>query len=54
MPVLELTDEQVIALVQQLPEKQKHRMLAAQSLIESLALISADPIFDGYGVTRLW
>ena len=30
------------------------RMLAAQSLIESLAPISADPIFDVYGVTRLW
>jgi PIN domain nuclease of toxin-antitoxin system len=30
------------------------RMLAAQSLIESLPLISADPIFDAYGVTRLW
>src|SRR5437660_12895428 len=30
------------------------RMLAAQSLIESLPLISADPIFDAYGTTRLW
>jgi PIN domain nuclease of toxin-antitoxin system len=30
------------------------RMLAAQSLIESLPLISADGVFDAYGVTRLW
>ena len=30
------------------------RMLAAQSLIDSLPLISADPIFDAYGTTRLW
>ena len=27
MPVLELTDEQVIALVRQLPEEQKQRVL---------------------------
>ena len=27
MPVLELTDEQVIALVEQLPEEQKKRLL---------------------------
>jgi PIN domain nuclease of toxin-antitoxin system len=30
------------------------RMLAAQSLIEPLPLISADAIFDAYGTTRLW
>jgi hypothetical protein len=29
MPVLELTDEQVIALIRQLPEEQKKRALAA-------------------------
>lgn len=31
MPVLELTDEQVIALVEQLPEDQKQRLLARLS-----------------------
>jgi PIN domain nuclease of toxin-antitoxin system len=30
------------------------RMLAAQSLVESLPLISADTVFDAYGTTRLW
>ena len=30
------------------------RMLAAQTLIEKLTLVSNDPIFDLYGVTRLW
>jgi hypothetical protein len=28
MPILELTDEQVIALVEQLPEPQRQRLLA--------------------------
>jgi hypothetical protein len=31
MPVLELTDEQVIALVEQLPEEQRKRVLAELS-----------------------
>lgn len=31
MPTLELTDEQVIALLQQLPEEQKRRILAQLS-----------------------
>ena len=30
------------------------RMLAAQSIHESLHLISRDEVFDHYGVTRLW
>jgi PIN domain nuclease of toxin-antitoxin system len=30
------------------------RILIAQSLIESLAIISADAAFDRYGVKRLW
>jgi PIN domain nuclease of toxin-antitoxin system len=30
------------------------RMLVAQSLIETIPLLSADPIFDSYGITRLW
>ena len=30
------------------------RWLAAQALIEDLILVSNDPIFDQYGVNRLW
>jgi len=30
------------------------RMLVAQAIIDSLELVSADGIFDQYGVTRLW
>ena len=30
------------------------RLLAAQALSESVELISADPIFDQYGVVRRW
>jgi PIN domain nuclease of toxin-antitoxin system len=30
------------------------RLLVAQALIEKLPLVSADAIFDQYGVTRLW
>jgi len=30
------------------------RMLAAQSLVETMPLVSADAVFDAYGVTRLW
>ena len=30
------------------------RMLAAQALVEDIPLVSADPIFDAYGVTRIW
>jgi PIN domain nuclease of toxin-antitoxin system len=30
------------------------RMLIAQSQCEGLPLVSNDPIFDDYGVTRLW
>jgi PIN domain nuclease of toxin-antitoxin system len=30
------------------------RLLAAQSLSEDLPLVSADPVFDGYGVRRIW
>jgi PIN domain nuclease of toxin-antitoxin system len=30
------------------------RMLVAQSLVERFPLVSADPVFDRYGVTRLW
>jgi len=30
------------------------RLLIAQALVERLPLISADPLFDAYPVTRLW
>ena len=30
------------------------RMLAAQSLVEGMPLVSADVIFDAYAVQRLW
>ena len=30
------------------------RLLAAQALGEALPLVSADPVFRRYGVTRLW
>jgi PIN domain nuclease of toxin-antitoxin system len=30
------------------------RLLAVQAQLEGMSLISADPIFDQYGVTRLW
>jgi PIN domain nuclease of toxin-antitoxin system len=29
-------------------------MLAAQALIEQLPIVSGDPVFDAYRVTRLW
>ena len=30
------------------------RLIIAQSLMENMAVVSADAAFDGYGVTRLW
>lgn len=30
------------------------RLLIAQSTIESMPIVSVDPVFDQYGVTRLW
>ena len=30
------------------------RMLIAQALLGELTVVSADPVFDRYGVTRLW
>ncbi len=30
------------------------RMLIAQALVETLAVVGIDPVFDQYGVTRLW
>jgi PIN domain nuclease of toxin-antitoxin system len=30
------------------------RMLVAQSMVEALPLVSADPALDAYGISRLW
>ena len=30
------------------------RLIAAQSIVESLGLVSADPAFDSLGVRRIW
>jgi PIN domain nuclease of toxin-antitoxin system len=30
------------------------RLIAATARVESLSLVSADPVFDTYGLTRLW
>jgi PIN domain nuclease of toxin-antitoxin system len=30
------------------------RMLIAQARVESMPIVSADPLFDAYGTTRLW
>ncbi len=30
------------------------RLLIAQALVEQMAIVSADPLFDLYGVQRLW
>jgi PIN domain nuclease of toxin-antitoxin system len=31
-----------------------NRLIAATALVEGLTLVSADSVFDAYGVTRLW
>jgi PIN domain nuclease of toxin-antitoxin system len=46
-----------IAVVARLPLHHKDpfdRMLIAQSMAEELPIISADAVFDAYGVQRLW
>lgn len=30
------------------------RLLVAQAIVEQITLVSNDPLFDQYGVTRLW
>jgi PIN domain nuclease of toxin-antitoxin system len=30
------------------------RLLVAQALTEGILIVSADPVLDAYGVTRLW
>ena len=45
------------AFVETLPPFHKDpfdRLVIAQLFIEKIPIVSADPIFDQYGVTRLW
>ncbi|MDE2881719.1 MAG: type II toxin-antitoxin system VapC family toxin [Acidobacteriota bacterium] len=63
---LEANDFQVLPVelehtlaVHDLPDHPKHkdpfdRLLAAQSLVEKVPLVSRDRVFDDYGVDRLW
>jgi PIN domain nuclease of toxin-antitoxin system len=30
------------------------RLLVAQAILENIPLVSSDPVFDQYGITRLW
>jgi PIN domain nuclease of toxin-antitoxin system len=30
------------------------RLIAATALVEAMRLVSVDPLFDGYGLTRVW
>ncbi len=30
------------------------RLLVAQALVETISLVSGDPVLDAYGVSRLW
>ncbi|MEX0711360.1 MAG: type II toxin-antitoxin system VapC family toxin [Pirellulales bacterium] len=30
------------------------RLIAAQAQVENVALVSADPVFEQYGISRLW
>ncbi len=30
------------------------RLIAAQALVDGMALVSADGVFDAYGVSRVW
>ena len=46
-----------VARVSELPFHHRDpfdRLLAAQALEEGLSIVSADPIFTRYGVTRVW
>lgn len=46
-----------VTMVEALPSHHRDpfdRLLVAQTMMEHLALVSADAIFDQYGVTRWW
>ena len=46
-----------VTMVEQLPHHHRDpfdRLLAAQTIIERLSLVSIDTVFDQYGIARLW
>ncbi len=46
-----------VTLVETLPPHHRDpfdRILIAQARCDGLALVSADPLFDDYGITRVW
>ena len=50
-------EEEAVLQLSRLPEYHKDpfdRMLVAQSLVEDLALVSNERLFDRYGVERFW
>ena len=54
--LLQITDEHLAWLVD-LPFHHKDpfdRLLVAQTLYEQIPIVSVDPQFDAYGVTRIW
>jgi PIN domain nuclease of toxin-antitoxin system len=54
--LLQIADEHLAELVE-LPFHHKDpfdRLLVAQSLYEQIPIVSADPQFDAYRVTRIW
>lgn len=54
--LLQITDEHLTGLVD-LPFHHKDpfdRLLVAQSLYEQIPIVSVDPQFDAYGITRIW
>ena len=51
------TDDRHLSAVAALPFHHRDpfdRLLAAQALVDGRPLVSADPIFDAYGVERIW
>ena len=49
---VEITDAQIA-----LPRHHRDpfdRLLVAQCLVESMPIVSADSVFDDYGITRIW
>src|SRR5260370_26442194 len=55
-PILAITLDH-LAIVSVLPQHHRDpfdRLLVAQAIAEGSPILSADPAFDTYGVTRLW
>jgi PIN domain nuclease of toxin-antitoxin system len=30
------------------------KLIIAQALVEGVSIVGADPVFDAYGITRIW